>query len=127
MVRINKEEQAAHKLKVNKDSPFFIPVGSVFNSRNMEHGAIVQIGDKMKDIMFWNARRGDTLIFHVPLALQKNQANGSFYTKMKNTVTMPWMKQIHGGIMTGVNLVPHPNFVFLKTYQPSQTWMKWMT
>ena len=63
MVRINKEEQAAHKLKVNKDSPFFIPVGLTFNSRNMEHGEIVQVGERMKNIMFWNVKVGDTLIF----------------------------------------------------------------
>lgn len=115
MVRINKEEQAAHKLKVNKDSPFFIPVGSVFNSRNMEHGEIVQIGEKMKDIMFWNARVGDTLIFHYSIEAPQEKSGKRFFLYEDEKYVYYAVDEANTrGYYDGVNLVPHPNFVFLK-------------
>lgn len=115
MVRINKKEQAEHKLKVNKDSPFFIPVGSVFNSRNMEHGEIVQIGEKMKEIQFWNVECGDTLIFHYSIEAPQEKSGKRFFLYEDETYCYYAVDEANTrGYYDGVNIVPHPNFVFLK-------------
>ena len=115
MVRINKEEQAAHKLKVNKDSPFFIPVGLTFNSRNMEHGEIVQVGERMKNIYGWDVKCGDTLIFHYSIEAPQEKSGKRYFLYEDETYSYYAVDEANvKGYYDGVKIVPHPNFVFLK-------------
>lgn len=133
LVKINKKEQADFKQKISKNSPFFMPVGLTFNSRNMECGEIVQIGERMKGadkymdyenqgkdghwgIYGWeDCKIGHTLIFHHTVEDNSNTANKQFWVfedETYNYYAIDW----HNirGFYDGVKIVPHPNFVFLK-------------
>lgn len=133
LVKINKEEQKNFKLKISKNSPFFMPVGLTFNSRNMEHGEIVQIGERMKGtdkymsyetqegrgewgIYGWeDCKIGDILIFHHTVEDNSNTANKQFWVFEDETYNY-YAIDFHNirGFYDGEKIVPHPNFVFLK-------------
>ena len=133
LVKINKEEQKQFKQKLGNNSPFFMPVGLTFNSRNMECGEIVQIGDRMKGtdnyldfeeqektkqwgIYGWKGCKvGHKLIFHHTVEDNSNTANKQFWIfedETYNYYAIDW----HNirGYYDGEKVVPHPNYVFLK-------------
>lgn len=133
LVKINKAEQKAFKERISKNSPFFMPVGLTFNSRNMECGEIVQIGERMKGtdkymdydtqegtgnygIYGWeDCKIGDTLIFHHTVEDNSNTANKQFWIFEDETHNY-YAIDYHNvrGFYDGEKIVPHPNFVFLK-------------
>lgn len=115
MVRIDKEKQKAAKEKLSSDSPFFIPVGSIHNSRNMEHGEIVQIGSRI-NIYGWDSIKvGDTLIFHYSIETPQEKSGKRFFLYEDQyhnyyAVDIPNVR----GYYNGTTIIPHPDFVFLK-------------
>ncbi len=114
MVRIDKEKQKDAKQKLSSDSPFFIPVGSIHQSRNMEHGEIVQIGSRV-NIFGWDVQVGNTLIFHYSIEMPQEKSGKRFFLYEDEfynyyAVDMPNVR----GYYDGERIVPHPDFVFLK-------------
>jgi hypothetical protein len=135
LVKINKKNQSDFKLKISKDSPFFMPVGSVHNSRNMECGEIVQIGEQMRGTDIYDAylgeersgiygwekcKVGDTLVFH-------HTIESPFSNKKQDAHYFPYFLYEDGtfnyyavdfinvrGFYDGITVTPHPNFIFLK-------------
>lgn len=116
LVRINKKEQAEFKTKVSKSSPFFMPIGQIHSSRNMEHGEIVQIGEKMKGIYGWeNCQVGDTLIFHHTIEDVGKSATQQYWVYEDEVYNYYIVDEINvRGFTKGGAITPHPNFVFLK-------------
>lgn len=116
LVRINKNEQRENGEKISKDSPFFIPVSQVFNSRNMEHGEIVDIGDKMKDIYGWEGcKPGHTLIFHHTIETPQEKTAKRYFLYEDSVYNYYVVDEMNvRGFYDGEKIVPHPNFVFLK-------------
>lgn len=130
LVKINKEEQKAFKEKISKNSPFFMPVGLTFNSRNMEFGEIVQIGENVQGtsdyleyvndngIYGWEKIKvGDTLIFHHTIEQhQTSKDNHAQYWVFEDETYNYYAVDIINlrGFYDGKTVTPHPNFVFLK-------------
>jgi len=130
VVKINKAEQKAFKEKISKNSPFFMPIGSIHNSRNMEHGEIVQIGDYMtgtadykqyvegRGIYGWEkCKPGMTLIFHHTIETHqtKKDATAQYFVFDDETHNYYVVDNINiRGFYDGKTITPHPNFVFLK-------------
>ena len=130
LVRINKEEQKAFKERISKDSPFFMPLGSIHNSRNMEHGEIVQVGEYMKGtddikkhaagkgIYGWEGcQAGMTLIFHHTVETNQTPKDrkAQYFVYEDETYNYYAVDNINlRGFYDGKTITPHPNFVFLK-------------
>lgn len=115
LVRVNKEEQKAFKERIGKNSPFFMPVGLTFNSRNMEHGEIIQIGEDLKIYGWEDCRPGHTLIFHHTVEDNSNSANKQFWVFDDEEFNYYAIDELNvRGYYDGERVVPHPNYVFLK-------------
>lgn len=114
MVRVNKEEQKHFREHFSKDSILYMPFSNVGNSRNMECGEILQIGEGVKDV-FENARIGDTLIFDWVIESDHDETRLSFFIfedAIYNyyAVNEPNIK----GLYDGENITPYKNYIFLK-------------
>ena len=116
LVRINKGKQKAAKEKVSASSPFFMPINSVFNSRNMEYGEIMQIGDRVKEIYGWEGCSiGNTLIFHHTIETPQEKTAKRYFLYEDEEYNYYVVDEINvRGYYDGEKIVPHPNFVFLK-------------
>lgn len=116
MVKINKEAQRKTKERLSNDSPFFIPIGSIHNSRNMEHGEIVQIGEGMKNIYGWEGCQvGHTLIFHYSIESPQEKSGKRYFLYEDENFNYYAVDEPNvRGYYDGVKINPHPNFVFLK-------------
>lgn len=133
LVKVNKEAQKNYKEKVSKDSPFFMPLGSVHNTKNMEHGEIVQIGEAMVGTDQWDDHKegrgiygwekckvGDTLIFHhtIESPLNSKAKDAHYYPYFvfeDETYNYYYVDYINiRGFYDGITVTPHPNYVFLK-------------
>lgn len=117
LVKILKEEQKIFRHSLSKNSPFFIPSGQIFNSRNMECGEIVEIGEEMKDIQGWeNCKPGNTLIFHHTIESPINKKEKAQYLISEDEKYNYYaVNNINlRGYYDGEKIVPHPNFIFLK-------------
>ena len=116
MVKISKEAQKAAKEKIARDSPFFIPIGSIHNSRNMESGEIIQIGAGVKNIYGWEGCQvGHTLIFHYSIEAPQEKIGKRYFLYEDETFNYYVVDEPNvRGYYDGVTITPHPNFVFLK-------------
>jgi len=117
LVKINKQEQKNFKEKINKNSPFFMPKQHTHNTRNMEQGEIVQIGEDMKDIYGWEKIKvGHTLIFHHTIETPpKKDSHEHYWLFEDETHNYYAVDSINlRGFYDGKTVTPHPNFVFLK-------------
>lgn len=130
LVKINKKEQRSAKEKVSNGSPFFMPVDSIHNSRNMECGEIVQIGEHMKGtdqyrpheeptgIYGWEkCKVGDTLIFHhtIESPISSTTKGCQYFCFEDETYNYYAVDYINvRGYYDGTTVIPHPNFIFLK-------------
>lgn len=135
LVKINKEEQKAFKEKISKNSPFFMPVDQIHNARNMEHGEIVQIGERLRGtdkcwdfdrqenmcewgIYGWeDCKVGHTLIFHHTIEQHETSKDRTaqywvFDDETHNYYVVDYFNV--RGFYDGEKITPHPNFVFLK-------------
>lgn len=115
LVRINKEEQTQHKQRISKDSPFFMPVGFTWNSRNMEYGDILQIGADLKIHGWEGCQPGHILIFHHTVEDVSNTANKQFWVFEDEEFNYYAVEEIMvRGYYDGETIMPHPSYVFLK-------------
>lgn len=116
LVRINKQQQQQHKQRISKDSPFFMPPGLTFNSRNMEYGDILQIGEDVSKIEGWeNCQPGHILCFHHTVEDNSNTANKQFWVFEDEEFNYYAIDELNiRAYYDGKTIVPHPNFVFLK-------------
>jgi hypothetical protein len=117
LVKINKSDQKSFRRQLSKNSPFFIPTGLIFNSRNMECGEIVQIGDRMNNIPGWESCKvGDTLIFHHTIESPINKKEKAQYFICEDELYNYYaVNEINvRGFYDGIKITPHPNFIFLK-------------
>lgn len=130
LVKINKLEQKAFKEKVSSNSPFFMPIGQIHNTRNMEQGEIVQIGEDMrgtsdylqyangKGIYGWEkCEVGMTLIFHhtIETHVTAKDKTAQYWVFEDETHNYYVVDNINlRGFYDGKTVTPHPNFVFLK-------------
>ena len=116
MVKINKEAQKAAKEKIDRDSPFFIPIGSIHNSRNMEHGEITQIGEGVKNLYGWEGCKvGHTLIFHYSIEAPQEKVSMRHFLYEDDTFNYYAVDEPNvRGYYDGETINPHPNFIFLK-------------
>ena len=126
LVKISKAEQKAAKEKISKDSPFFLPVGSIHNSKNMECGEIIQIGEQMRGtdkydeylgeelrsgIYGWkDCEVGHTLIFHH--TIESKEGMFLYDDETHNYYAVDYVNV--RGYYDGTKIVPGPNYVFLK-------------
>ncbi len=130
LVKINKKEQSYFKEKISKNSPFFMPIGFAFNSRNMECGEIVQIGEAVRGtndykeyingrgIYGWEkCKVGDTLIFHhtIETHVTSKDRQAQYWVFEDEEYNYYAVDNINlRGFYDGKTITPHPNFVFLK-------------
>lgn len=131
LVKINKQEQKAFKEKIKGiPYPFFMPISSVHNAKNMEHGEIVQIGEWMRGtsdyevyekgrgIYGWeNCEVGMTLIFHhtIEQHVTEKDKTAQYFVFEDETYNYYVIDSINvRGFYDGKTVTPHPNFVFLK-------------
>ena len=134
LVKVNKEQQKNFKEKISKNSPFFMPVAQIFNSRYMECGEIVQIGEDVQGtddykeyinghgIYGWEkCEVGMTLIFHhtveSPVIKPTNdQIKPKHYFVFEDEEYNYYAVDAINlrGFYDGKTVTPHPNFVFLK-------------
>lgn len=133
LVKINKEKQRAFKERISEDSPFFMPLGFVHNSRNLECGEIVQIGENMLGTDQWLEYRkghgiygwekckvGDTLIFHwsieSPVGTTGKDRHYYKYFVYEDEVFNYFVVDYSNvrGFYDGITVTPSPDFVFLK-------------
>lgn len=130
LVKINKQDQKNFKQKISSNSPFFMPISQTHNTRNMEHGEIVQIGDWMKGtsdfevyekgrgIYGWESCEvGMTLIFHhtIEQHVTDKDSKAQYWLFEDGTHNYYIVDGINiRGFYDGEKIVPHPNFVFLK-------------
>lgn len=130
LVKINKQAQKEFKQKVSANSPFFMPIGQIHNTRNMEHGEIVQIGEYMRgtsDYKVYEKGRGiygwekcevgHTLIFHhtIEQNVTDKDSKAQYFVFEDETHNYYVVDSINvRGFYDGKTVTPHPNFVFLK-------------
>ncbi len=116
LVRINKEEQENFKQKIAKDSPFFMPPGLRFNSRHMEYGDILEIGEDVAKIEGWEGcKPGHILVVHHTVEDRSISAIRDYFLYEDEEYNYYAVDEINvRGYYDGEKLVPHPNFVFLK-------------
>lgn len=130
LVKINKKEQQEFKEKIAKDSPFFMPIMHTHNTRNMECGEIVQIGEavrgtddyskyqKGEGIYGWEkCEVGMTLIFHhtIETHTTSKDAQAQYWVFEDEDYNYYAVDNINlRGFYDGKTITPHPNFVFLK-------------
>lgn len=117
LVRIDKKKQEYLKTHVSQNSLIYVPLGSVHQSRNMEHGILCQIGDKMKDIYgFENLRVGHILLFHWQIERVSGKPQDKQYFVYEDETYSYYVVDEDNvrGYFDGEKIVPHPNFVFLK-------------
>lgn len=114
LVRINRKEQANFQEHFSKDSVLYMPIANRGNSRNMEHGEIVQIGQRMHHI-FENARIGDILIFDWIIESPQDQTRKSYFCYRDDTYNYYAVDEssIKGLYRDGA-ITPYKTFVFLK-------------
>jgi len=116
LVRINKKEQNDCKQKIAKGSPFFMPAGLRFNSRNMEYGDILQIGEDVAKIEGWEGcQPGHILCFHHTIEDTSSTAIRHYFLYDDDEYNYYAVDEINvRGYYDGEKVVPHPNFIFLK-------------
>lgn len=133
LVRINKLEQMVFKSRVSKTSLFYMPLAHIHNTRNMECGEIVQIGEDVQGtddfaeysnghgIYGWEkCEVGMTLIFHhtieSPVSNMGKEKDVKQYFLFEDEVYNYYaVDNINvRGFYDGKKVTPHPNFVFLK-------------
>lgn len=115
LVKIKKQEQKDFKEKVSKNSPFFMPVGLTFNSRNVECGEIIQIGEDLKVYGWEDIQPGHTLIFHHTVEDNSNSANKQFWVFEDEEFNYYAIDELNvRGFYDGQKVTPHPNYIFLK-------------
>lgn len=113
LVRINKQEQHNFKYKYSKSSPIYIPLGNIFNSKNMECGEIVQIG-KNVETLFEGCEVGHTLIFHHSIEDIGKEGKGYFVDEDEtyNYYVCPFL--FARGYYDGSKITPTNEYIFLK-------------
>lgn len=116
LVRISKEEQNECKQKIAKGSPFFMPAGLRFNSRNMEYGDILQIGEDVAKIEGWEGcQPGHILCFHHTVEDTSSTAIRHYFLYDDDEYNYYAVDEVNvRGYYDGEKVVPHPNFIFLK-------------
>lgn len=114
MVRINIEEQKRCKERFSKDSVLYMPPSNIGNSRNMECGEIVQIGEWAKNI-FEEAKIGDVLIFDWIIESGQDETRLSFFLYSDEEYNYYAVNEpnIKGLYKDGI-VIPHKNYIFLK-------------
>ncbi len=120
LVKVNKEQQKSNREKVSQKSPFFMPISSVHNSRNMEHGEIVQIGELVQAVYGWeNCKVGDVLIFHHLIETDADKSGKSYFVFEDETFNYYVVDDVNTrGFYNGITVTPHPDYVFLKNIPP---------
>lgn len=113
LIRINKEAQHKFKYQVSSNSPIYVPLGKIYNSRNMEHGEIIQIG-KGVETLFEGCKVGYTLIFHHSIEDVSKEGKGYFVYEDEtyNYYVCPF--EFAKGYYDGYKITPTNGYVFLK-------------
>ena len=111
LVRIDKQKQKDFKEKISNSSLFFMPIGSIHNSRNVEHGEVMMIGDSVKNIYGWDIHLGDTLIFHHTIESKDGKL---LYDDEKFNYYAVNEINARGYANASGKVIPHPGFIFLK-------------
>lgn len=115
IVKINKEDQSKRKDKIGS---LYLHFQEVYMQRNMQNGEIVAIGEESKNI-FPKAKEGDTVLFHHFVEGDADKSNLLFSDDTFNYYFVT-TSDINGhrnetyGIFDGNNIIPHPDFVFIK-------------
>lgn len=134
LVKINKEDQKNFKERIKGITyPFFMPIASIHNTKNMEHGEIVQIGESMRGTDQWTEYKkgngiygwekcevGHTLIFHHTIESPRSSKSKDFHyypyfifeDETYNYYAVDYINV--RGFYDGLTITPHPDFVFLK-------------
>lgn len=113
LIRIDKEKQKEYKYRASGSSLIYQPQTAIFHSKNMEHGEIVQIGDRILANpefygAFDNCKIGDTLITHWSVETTPpidEDEKYYYYVVQESNVR---------GYFDGETITPHPRYVFLK-------------
>lgn len=133
LVKVNKQEQRNFKERISTNSPFFMPLTSVHNTRYLECGEIVQIGEDVRGtsdyqeyinghgIYGWEkCEVGMKLIFHHTIqspvdSKGKEKHVRQYFLFEDETYDYYAVDNINlRGFYDGKTVTPHPNFVFLK-------------
>jgi len=117
VIKIAKDKQAERKDKIGL---IVIPPQYVFMTRNMQCGNIVSIGDRVK-AGFPQAKEGDILICHHFI----EDDDFLIHTDKEYNYYAVWGVKEEGkpnrayGIFNGETIIPHEDYVFLKTDPPA--------
>lgn len=117
LVRIDKKKQEYLKTHASQSSLVYMPLGSVHQSHNMEHGQIIQAGSRIKNIYgFENLRIGHLLLFHWAIEkVSTNKKDKVYWIQEDELYNYYVVDEINvRGYFDGEKIVPHPNYIFLK-------------
>lgn len=113
-IRINKEKQSERKGKSN--GGIIIPETIVYETRNMQQGEIVAIGQEAAEI-FPQAKIGHTLITHwMTESKDKNQliyADETYNYYVVTSCEHNGQANQSYAVWDGEHIIPHPDYVFL--------------